>query len=354
MSILEKNNYTGFIILPTGTGKSYVLIEALKRLYKPGMRVLYTCDSKRLRDVDFDAELVKWDAGEYVDVLEKKCYKGAYKKTGEYYDIGLIDEGDFALTPEYSKLFRNNTFGHLIIVSATLEGKKRALAKEIAPILFEKKVKEIETKGVVNKAQFIYVPYRLNDKENLKYLEYNRLYRGYLGQEQTPSIKKRLEFLHIERGHFLASLNSSAFICRKLLEEIHEGRRILVFSGSNAQSAKICRDTYNSTNEKDDNLNRFNDGEIDVLGVCGKINRGVNLNKVDTIVLENCKRSETLMTQRTGRGRRLHIDEILYIYMLIPYYKKIDKVIPTIVMDWVRRAAKDMGIENAKTYIVKV
>jgi superfamily II DNA or RNA helicase len=66
LDALEANNYNGAIILPTGTGKSYVLIEALKRLYKQGMSVLYTCDSQRLRDSDFDKELEKWDASEYL------------------------------------------------------------------------------------------------------------------------------------------------------------------------------------------------------------------------------------------------------------------------------------------------
>lgn len=357
LEALKKNNYKGFVILPTGAGKSYVLIEALKRLYKPGMNVLYACDSKRLRDVDFQKELEKWGAGSFTNLIEKKCYATTYKYTGKHYNIGLLDEGDYALTPNYSKLLANNSFDYLIIVSATLENNKRRMVETLSiPIVFERKVKEIEEKGVVNKAQFVYVPYILNDKENLQYLQFNKLYRGYLNQEQTPFIKKRLEFLHIERSQFMAGLDSSAFICKKLLTEIASpSTRMLIFCGLTKQAERIWPYSYHSGNEDKDNLNKFNEGEISALAVVGKINRGVNLNTVNTIILENCKRSETLMIQRTGRGRRLNIGEILYIYTLIPYYKtEYGLIKPTIVKEWIYKAAKDMGIENAKTHIVKV
>lgn len=354
---LEKNNFRGIVILPTGTGKTYVLIQALRKLYKPGMRVLYTCDSKRLRDIGFNDELKKWDAGEFIDIIDRECYASAYKHMNEHYDILLADEGDYALTPEYSKLFFNNTFDHIIFVSATLDSSKVKYANKIAPVVYRKKIKEIEERKVVNKANFIYVPYRLNEKENKRYLQFNKRFRELLVQTRTPKIEKELDFLKIQRQHFLAGLESSVYICRKLMQELYDkdqNSRLLIFCGLNSQADKICKYTYHTDTEHLKYLDKFNEEQINFLAVCGKINRGENLKKVNTIILENCKSSETLMIQRTGRGRRLKQDEILTVYLLIPYFKTAYGLVsPTIVLDWAQKAGKEMGIENAKTHILK-
>jgi superfamily II DNA or RNA helicase len=263
INALETNNFNGAVILPTGTGKTLVLIDCLKKLYKPGMRVLYSCDSQMLRDGGFDEELIKWDAKEFCDIIEKGCYAGLYKKEGEYYDILLADEGDYALTPEYSKLFLNNKFGHIIFVSATLEAKKRTLAREIVPIVYEKKIKEIEDKKVVNKANFILIPYLLNPSENRQYVAFNEKFVHLLREKDTTrsekaqeKIKRDLEFLNLQRIHFLAKLDSSAYICRKLLGYLKENNpesKTLIFCGITEQADRIAP-SFHSGNEEDDNL----------------------------------------------------------------------------------------------------
>jgi superfamily II DNA or RNA helicase len=334
---LRDNNFNGIVILPTGTGKSFVLIESLKEIYKPGMNVLYTCDSIRLRDIDFNKELIKWGADNYIDKIEKQCYASAYKKEGEQYDIGLFDEGDYALTPEYSKLFTNNKFNHIIFVSATLDSSKKKYADLIAPVVYKKNIKDIEEQKVVNKCQFIIVPYLLNKYENKKYLEFNKSFRNYLVQDQTHVIKKRLEFLKIERQHFLAKLESSSYICKKLIQRIKENEpdsKTLIFCGLKEQADKISEYSYYTGNEANNNLEKFDKGEIKELVVCGKVNRGINLSGVNNIINENCKQSKTLMIQRTGRGRRLDINDILNIYVPIPYFKPdFGEIKPTIIMN---------------------
>jgi superfamily II DNA or RNA helicase len=362
LQALEDNNYSGAVILPTGTGKSYVLIEALRRLYEPGMHVLYVCDSQRLRDSDFNKELEKWGASEFIEVIEKQCYASAYKMQDRFYDILLADEGDYGLTPAYSKLFFNNQFGHIIFVSATLETKKRLLAKKIVPVVYEKKLKEIEEKSVVNKSQFYYVPYRLNQKENNEYLRFNKRFHELLQQQQTPSVKERIKFLTLQRLHFLAKLESSTYICKKLLKELREKdekSKILVFCGATEQADKVSNYSYHSKNAKEGNLDKFNEGEITEIAVCGKVDRGINLNGVNRIVSEFTTRSETKAIQKTGRGKRLDVNEVLEVYFLVPYYVKDwgnmvkNTPFPTIVLKKIQEACKDIGIENAKTYIVK-
>lgn len=359
LEALRANGYKGIIILPTGTGKSYVLIEALRELYKEGMSVLYTCDSQRLRDTDFNKELEKWDAADLSDKIEKECYQTTYKWEGRHYNILLADEGDYGLTPEYSKLFFNNTFDYIIFVSATLEPKKRTLARKIIPIVYEKKLKEIEQKSVINKSQFWYVPFVLNEKENREYLKYNERFSKLLQQPPSKNRDDRLKFLTFERLHFLAGLESSVYICRKLMAELHEAdkkAKMLVFCGATEQADKICKYSYHTKNVEEGNLDRFNNDEVPALSVCGKVDRGINLNGVNTVIMEYTTRSETKAIQKLGRGKRLSVDEILNVYFLVPYFKRDwakKAPLPTVVLKKIHEACANLGIENAKTYIVK-
>lgn len=365
---LEVNNFRGIVILPTGTGKSLVLIDCLKHLYQDGMRVLYTCNSQDLRDKGFDEELVKWDAKEYCDKIEKVCYKTAYKKKGEEYDIGLFDEGDYALTKEYSKLFLNNKFKYIIFVTATLDVKKEPVADKIAPIVYRKEVKEMEDKKVINRANFFYVPYTLNPKEDARYKKFSEKFRELINAQPNPffdnrqrkewqdKITKNLDFLTFQRLQFLASLDSSAYICRKIFMYIHEQdpkARVVAFCGQTEQADRVCKYSYHEKNAGLDNLGRFDRGEINYLAVCGKIDRGKNLKGVNRIVLENYNKSETKLVQRTGRGRRLKVDEIVDIYIPVPYYTVDNKPKPTIMLDWILEAGRNIGIENAKTIYLK-
>jgi superfamily II DNA or RNA helicase len=332
------------------------------------MRVLYTCNSQDLRDTGFDEELRKWECGELSDVIEKCCYKTAYKKKGEEYDILLADEGDYALTKEYSKLFFNNKFTYIIFVTATLDSKKEPIAEKIAPIVYRKEVKEMEEKKVINKASFYYVPYILSPKEDAKYKRYSERFKELINATPNPffdnrqrkewqdKISNQLEFLTFQRLQFLASLDSSVYICRKIFEHIHKAdpnARVVAFCGQTEQADKICKYSYHEKNADRDNLTKFDNGEINYLAVCGKIDRGKNLKGVNKIVLENYNKSETKLIQRTGRGRRLKVDDIVDVYIPVAYYTNNGKPKPTIMLDWILEAGRNIGIENAKTIYLK-
>ena len=160
---LANNNYNGFCVLPTGTGKGWILIETLRRL-KP-KKVIYLCDSELNRDETFINDLKKWGAEEWIPKIIFECYQTAYKREGDKFDLILGDEVDMAMTPEYSKFFFNNSAKHTVLVSATLEGEKRTMARKIVPIVFEMGIQEIEDGGILNNAEYYFVNYVLTAEE---------------------------------------------------------------------------------------------------------------------------------------------------------------------------------------------
>jgi superfamily II DNA or RNA helicase len=259
------------------------------------------------------------------------------------------------LSPEYVKFALNNSFKHKLLVSATLSGEKRAMALKIAPLLYEKKTFEIEGDGIINKSRHLLVKYLLNDEENRQYIKYNDKFIRLLNDD-TLWAQNQLKFLSIERKQFLQNLTSSRSMCRNLISYLHknvQNTRVLIFGGSVAQIDSIMPWTYHSENEKSDWLNAFNNGDINYLGVVGKIDRGVNLNNINTIIFESIDASETKMIQRSGRGKRMKQDEVLDVYYLIPYFKtEKGDIKPTVVEKWFTKSTTNIDTSNLENFVI--
>jgi superfamily II DNA or RNA helicase len=205
----------------------------------------------------------------------------------------------------------------------------------------------------------------LDEGENKGYLELLERFQYLLQQKSllefqkksTYHINKKLEFLVFERKHFLNNLKSSELICKRLMKDIYQQNKeckILVFCELNKQADAVCKYTYHSDTEEADNLKRFCNDEIQALAVCGKINRGVNISGVNNIIFESCNQSNTQLTQRLGRGKRLQVDQFLNAYFLVPYFMtKNNKLRPTKVHDWIYAAAKGLDLGKSVVYKFK-
>ncbi len=348
LDAFEKNRYKGFAIVPTGTGKALILIEILKRV-KP-KTVWYLCDSERNRDVTFRDELIKWGAEEWIDRIEFMCYQTAYKRSGEHIDLVLCDEADYAITPAYFKAITENHIKHPVLVSGTISKKKKDILKEAnIPIIFEIEIDEVEKRKALNKANYFLVNFMLTPAENKKYLGFNYAFRKMLN---TNYNKRSLEMLQITRKHFLSNLDSSANVCRKLLGHLYKeaDNKVLIFCGLSEQADRICKHSYHSKTT-DDAFIKFNKGDIRVLSVVAKADRGLNINGVNNIVFESPTRSSTKFFQRTGRGRRLNVNDTVEVYFLVPYYKDLrHKTRPTIILDWIYKSAAKLDNFKPKNF----
>lgn len=348
LEALKVNDFYGGIVLPTGTGKTQVLVNSIK-IINPAS-CLYTCDNVGLRDKDFPAELEKWGGGHLSDVIRRLCYQSAYKLKDEYYDTLLMDEGDYAITPEYIKLLDNNEFKHIIFASATLPDDKRKVIENYFPIVYEKQVKDVEDSSVINKANLYFVNFMLNRFENNKYLAYNETFKRILGNNYgnvSGYDREKLQFVTRNRKIFLSKLDSAKDVCQKLIAKLYKNpsNKILIFCSLSEQADRICKYSYHTKNHKENPyLDLFDTGSLRVLAVVGKIDRGRNLIGVNNVIFESPYESKTKMTQKSGRARRLDIDETSDFYFLIPFYKdRKGNIKPTIVQKWVLNATKDFN-----------
>lgn len=352
VTALEKNNFNGIVLLPTGTGKSFVMIESLKRLIDTGTinKIWYLCNSEDLRDKGFVEELKNWGAEDLIDNITRMCYQSACKIQGESVDVVLADEFDFSLSDVYRRVYQNNEIKHRILVSATIEKERLPIAKEIAPIVYQKKLQDIEENSIVNKSKYYFVKFMMTAEETKSYLWHNLKISNAINSNVSS---ERIKFMVLERKRFVNSLETSKNACRKLMEYIYKQdkeNKVLIFCESNAQATAVCKYTYHSDTPEEDNLTAFKNGDFNYLSVCGKVNRGVNIPGVNNVIFESCNRSKTQLTQRLGRGKRLEVDKILNVYFLVPHFRQNGIIKPTKVLDWIYDAGRDIQFDDAVYY----
>jgi superfamily II DNA or RNA helicase len=262
----------------------------------------------------------------------------------------MHSEFDFGLTPAYSQVFFNNKFKHKVLVSATCDEKKLTVLNKIVPIVYTKIAKDAEKAGALNKAKIYFVNFMLYPDENKEYIYFNSKFVKLLNyQTRNP---KALEMLQWQRKLMLSNLRSSKEVTHALIPLLLKDpkNKIVIFTGTTEQAELLHYNTYHSKQKKNENLEKFNNGDERVVVVVGKIDRGQNLKGANNIVFTAITRSKTKTSQRTGRGRRLDEDDFVHIFFLIPYYKTIrGEIRPTVVLSQVIESSEDLNLKHART-----
>jgi len=361
------------LILGTGTGKSKVAIDILKQLFLDetlcySSRILLLTNSTDLRDNNWKAEFIKWDALNIWEVITSECYQTVYKWGNTQWDLVISDEIDFALTEVYQDFFKYNTCDMILGLTGFVDDSKQLLLSQVAPILMEYSTQDAQDAGILNATQVVFVRYNLSRVKNIE-VKYKDKITGatktFLNSEndsyeythnqcniswgEIESIKKKLGTPNIslsevnilrqdlgkataknrrattERKKLLFSGIASCEVAKALREKIlsNPNNKLLTFSMRTEQGAKISPNTYNGTNKKDNtSLVDLSEGTIRDLAVCKAIDRGTNLVGVNNENFESFEGSETALNQRHGRGCRLLPGQTMYMYIMLPYYHK--------------------------------
>lgn len=391
------------IISATGTGKSHILILILDKIAKDYEKIYIFVNANRLRDVTWKQEFVKWNRQDLLDKTEIVNYQSAYKWTKETKDLSkcflVYDEIDFALTPEYGKIFYTYSDIDSIGLTGYCTDSKIEELNKLLPIIVNYSFEQAVEDGVVNDVKFIFVKFDLDkdpnaievkykDKvtkqekvfyqsENSAYDYADETFRIALGKYERAQLDavlgkistKELKALEYKknmaaqnRANLLYNGIASAKIATKLQGALlakDTNNKVMVFSKYTKQADKINPYTYHSKNSdevNDSNFAKFNAGEIRSLGCCSKVNRGDNMVGLNHAILESFDSSDTQLTQRRGRGARIELHETAYYYILIPYFMRKNKKTkmytqaPTQVLTWANNMLQGQDISKIKVW----
>lgn len=399
------------LILGTGTGKSKVAIDILKQLFLDetlcySSRILLLTNSTDLRDNNWKAEFVKWDALDIWEVITSECYQTVYKWGNTQWDFVIADEVDYCLTDVYGTFFENNTCDMILGLTGFVDDSKQLALSQVAPILMEYSTQDAQDAGILNATQVVFVRYNLsrNPKDITVKFKKNGVDTTFTQSEndsyeythnqcniswgEIESIKKKLGTPNIslsevsilrqdlgkataknrrattERKKLLFSGIASCEVAKALREKIlaSPNNKLLTFSMRTEQGAKISSNTYNGTNKKDNTaLTDLSAGTIRDLAVCKAIDRGTNLVGVNNEIFESFEGSETALNQRHGRGCRLLPGQTMYMYIMLPYYhKKVKnaegsgygyKQEPTQMVTWAEKMLASFKLVNPITIV---
>jgi superfamily II DNA or RNA helicase len=388
------------LVLSTGFGKSKVALDIID--YVKPKQIIILVNSDILRDENWEAEFKLWGKEKlYKEKVEMVNYQTAYKWKKEEKKLDgsvlvIADEVDFAGgTVEYSKFFTEYPLVRLIGLTGFISNLKRVWFRENLPVLYEYTARNAIDDKVLNKTKYVFIKYDLsrnmkdikvtykkgnaeksftqsqnnaydyNEKKvdaiTKKRKEINDAY--FCGQytkndyyRELKSVKYLGDMITKTRSDILLNNIASASITKNLIKSLlgDENNKVVVFSKRTAQVDAVVGPKYSYHGKMTKvkaakNFHNFSTGVIRVLGVCDKINRGVNIPGLNLGIFESFYSSDTDASQRLGRLMRLDAGEEATVYMLLPYYMRKEKnetytCQETAQVGWARNMLKNSNI----------
>lgn len=310
----------GLLVLPTGTGKTKIAIDAIKEVSPK--KVLIIVPTQKLRDISWPKEIKKWKLKTKVEIV---CYASIAKIIDQDFDLVIADEMH-RVTENNIVFFYNNRIKMLLGLTATNPKDKYELLKPICPVIYEMSLDEAINANAVADYRINIIYISLDNKE--KYIEAGNKRTKFLTTEEAQykymnkiingirySGKQVPDFLYMKRMRFIYNLKSKSKYAKKFIEDL-DYNRLLIFCGSIDQAEYITKYTYHSrTNDK--YLKQFIDQKINTLAAVKALNEGINLPLVDTAFIVQLNSKELDLVQRIGRVLRTDKDTPAQIYILV-------------------------------------
>ncbi len=334
----EEAGRRGTIAMATGTGKSKIFINRLKKQEPGDYQAFLAVPTEAMRDYNWRGEFAKWGALEIFDKhVLAECYASMHKIKGHHFKIVCLDEGH-RLTPLSFQFFQNNTIEEIIVLTATPPKKleKIELLSQIAPIVFSYSLQEAVDDGIVSPFVIKVVQTYLDNTE--RYLEVGTGEHTYMQTEyqryrtltnsMTKLKVKSKAYKHrvFERARVIYNSISKTKLAEQLIAtQLQEPSRGLIFCGSIAQATKLCPYSYHSGNKNipatgDTYLKQFKNLEINKLSCVQSLNEGMDLPMMDKAIVTQVKRDELHLIQQIGRIIRFREDHQAEIWLIQALY----------------------------------
>ena len=308
---------TALIVIPTGTGKSQIVIEDIKDLAKKNEihNVLIMVPTTTLKN-DWKKRVENLDKSLNIEV---KFYNTVFQEKNSldksYYDYIVFDEAHHAQAANCKKTLQYFTPKYLIGLTATPERLDRKKLDEIFGE-YESKLtlREAIEKGVISNIRC----YRLISNIDLSEVRYNGKDYNYADLEKTLIVDSRNELIvktikkyfspkkdFYKQGIvFCVNINH----CKKLENMLNE-------QGITAKAV------YGSNKSNDEIFEKYKNKEIQFLLSCQIISEGWDCPQTEVVVMARPTLSKVLYLQQIGRGVRNYPGkECLYVIDVVDNY----------------------------------
>jgi superfamily II DNA or RNA helicase len=345
-----KQGGRGIVVLPTGTGKTFVAILAIARGGRPALLVAPTIVLMNQWYADLHAafgEEIGLLGGGYYDLkpLTVSTYDSAYRhleRWGNRYGLLVFDECHHLPSTSYQLAATGSIAPFRLGLTATPEradAGESVLPALIGPLLFRREIKEL-TGDFLAEYRVQRIDVELSPAEAERYQETRAIYRQFVEYNRismgSPDGWRR--FLQLScrspegRAAFQAyreqkRLAVAAPAKIELLSDLlhrHSGDRIIIFTADNATAYQIARrflvpaiTHQTKARERQRMLARFHCGEYGTLVTSQVLNEGVDVPAANVGIVLSGTGSVREHVQRLGRLLRKLGDKQALLYEVV-------------------------------------
>lgn len=344
--ILKLSDSNRFLMLnlPTGFGKSKLMIDLVKRHFSDklmGCNVLIVVPKNVLKD-NWKQELIKWNFPQHIDV-QMTTYVSYPKYADTHWDLICFDEAHH-YTETCEEATESFSYDRVLAMSATIPREPKWRLKGSFPGIKEYAVsaREAIDNGILPDPKVLLIPMTLDNtrvnqvkvlrksKPRIVVLDYSqrRLKFNYPNNQvhirctaqqyyqmlcddidwqqrdyiQTQAAFKRNIWLHTCKDRLTWLAKQKEEYVTSLIQMVDE-YRTLTFCADIEQTEKFGSHPINSKSKKQSkqNLDDFNDRKIRHITSCGVLNEGVNLSECQIGIYANIGSSNVVELQRLGR-----------------------------------------------------
>jgi superfamily II DNA or RNA helicase len=345
-----KQRGRGIVVLPTGTGKTFVAVLAIERAARPTLVVTPTIEllNQWFAELEesFGPPVGLMGGGEYsLQPITVTTYDSAYihlERWGNLFGLLVFDECHHLPGPTYLEAARGSIAPFRLGLTATPErgdGQEALLPELIGPIVYRREIRELSGEFLAEyRTERVYVA--LPEDEQRQYDTARQIYRGFVEQlgismggpngwrrfiqESCRSADGRAAFrAYREQKRLAQAAPAKLKVLQELLDK-HAGQRILVFTADNATVYRIARRLLvpaitHQTRPRERRLilQRFHAGEYPILVTSQVLNEGVDVPAASMGIILSGTGSVREHVQRLGRLLRKHGDKQAILYEVV-------------------------------------
>ncbi|WP_318567397.1 DEAD/DEAH box helicase family protein [Salinigranum marinum] len=328
----------GSVVLPTGSGKTYLGIQAIADAGVATLVVVPTIDlmnqwhatlTNAFSEQFPDGVGVLGGGSHDVTAITVTTYDSAYRYINEYGDqFGLlvVDEEHHLPAPTYRQIPEMTVAPYRLGLTATYEradGMHEVLEELIGPVVYEEAVDDL-TGEYLSEYETIHLSVELTEEERETYDEEYHIYRTYVDNHDFDIWREQgyQEFL---RRTSYDSQGRRALIAKHRAERIartaekkldtldnlikrHHDDRVIIFTANNEFAYDIskefivpCITHQTPTDERTEILDRFRTGEYSMLATSQVLDEGIDVPAANVGIILSGSASKRQYAQRLGR-----------------------------------------------------
>jgi superfamily II DNA or RNA helicase len=340
----------GVVVLPTGTGKTFLAVLAIEKVGRPALVITPTIDllnqwyAELL--VAFGGTVGLIGGGHYdIQPLTVTTYDSAYihlERWGARFGFVVYDECHHLPGPTYATAAIGSLAPYRLGLTATPErtdGQDHLLESLIGPVVYRREIKDLAGDFLAEyRAVRLYVELSTNEMD--QYVRAREEYRRFVDergirmsspngwqrfiQESCRSKEGRAAFQAYREQKRLALAAPAKLRLLENLLERHRSDRVLIFTYDNATVYQIARRflvpaiTHQSkAKERRAILERFHSGDLQIVVTSRVLNEGVDVPAANVGIVLSGSGTVREHVQRLGRLLRKHGEKQAILYEVV-------------------------------------